>query len=395
MTARHPRDDFAALLGDLDDRTPLSDPDTLAQGEGERAQRRRRDAARRGRRRGLQLLAGFAALALVIVGAVWFGFGDRVAGYLGTDDFQGDGNGVQVPISVLDGDTGTSIGGRLEEAGIVKSADAFIREVLSHEVEPVFLPGTYALQEQMSSRSALAAITDQDNRLQTTVVLPEGYTQSEVFAEVEAAIGVPVGELEAAAADPSAYGLPAEAPSLEGFLFPATYEFEEGVDASGVITTMVQRMFQALDEAGVAAEDRWQVVRLASLVQKEARLDEDFYKVSRVFQNRIADGMLLQSDATVAYGSGNTHRVSTTDAERADASNLYNTYVHEGLVFAPISNPGELAIDAALHPAEGAWLYFVTWNLETGETIFSETIEEHEQGVQQWLEWMDEHPEYS
>ena len=105
-------------------------------------------------------------------------------------------------------------------------------------------------------------------------------------------------------------------------------------------------------------------------------------------------GMLLQSDATVAYGTGNTHRVSTSDAERADAANVYNTYVHPGMVAGPISNPGDIAIDAAVNPADGPWVYFVTWNLDTGETIFSETFEEHEVAVAKWLAWMADHPEY-
>jgi UPF0755 protein len=102
----------------------------------------------------------------------------------------------------------------------------------------------------------------------------------------------------------------------------------------------------------------------------------------------------MESDATVAFGTGNTYRVETTSAERADESNLYNTYIHPGLPFAPISNPGDVAIDAVMNPAEGPWMFFVTWNLDTGETIFSETADEHAAGVDIWIAWMDEHPEY-
>jgi UPF0755 protein len=116
--------------------------------------------------------------------------------------------------------------------------------------------------------------------------------------------------------------------------------------------------------------------------------------VSRVFLNRLAIGMLLQSDATVAYGTGHTNTVTTTNAERADASNPYNTYVHPGLPPGPISNPGDLAINAALHPADGPWLYFVTWNLKTGETIFSTTIAEHNAAVAKWQQWMKDNPGY-
>jgi len=158
--------------------------------------------------------------------------------------------------------------------------------------------------------------------------------------------------------------------------------------------TMVERQFTALDGAGVAPEKRWSTIVLASLIQREAGLRDDYYKVSRVFLNRLNPGRwesgLLQSDATVAYGTGNTHVVTTTDAERNDAGNLYNTYAHPGLPIGPISNPGDLAIDAALNPVDGPWLFFVTWNLDSGETIFSSTVQDHDAAVVKWQDWMRE-----
>jgi UPF0755 protein len=112
-----------------------------------------------------------------------------------------------------------------------------------------------------------------------------------------------------------------------------------------------------------------------------------------VFQNRIDQGINLESDATVAYGTGNLHTVWTTDSERADASNLYNTYANPGLPIGPIGLPGDLAIEAALTPADGPWLFFVPINLQTGETVFSETVEEHEAAVAVLREWCDASPE--
>jgi UPF0755 protein len=132
------------------------------------------------------------------------------------------------------------------------------------------------------------------------------------------------------------------------------------------------------------------VLTLASIIQKEARLQQDFYKVSRVFLNRIDQGMRLQSDATVSYGSGGT-TVTTTDAERA-AKNGYNTYARDGLPIGPIGAPGATAIDAALHPATGTWLYFCAINLKTGETVFSTTYAEHAVAVKKWQQWMRENP---
>ena len=312
-------------------------------------------------------------------------------------DYTGTGTG-EVVFQIVPGDTGESIAKNLYEQGVTASVQAFYELVLSTSPEPVFQPGSYALKSQMSAQAALAALLDPANRLQSSVLIREGETQREVFDILEAEFGFDRAELDALASDPASFGLPAEASSLEGFLFPATYTFDPGVSARDVLSTMVNRAFQALDQAGVPVEERWPTIILASLIQKEARLTEDFYKVSRVFTNRLDPEQwptqLLQSDATVAYGAGIEGRVATTDAERADASNPYNTYVHPGALIAPISNPGDLAIDAARNPAEGSWLYFVTWNLATGETIFSTTQAEHEAGVAKWLQWMDENPEY-
>ncbi|MCF8540989.1 MAG: endolytic transglycosylase MltG, partial [Aurantimicrobium sp.] len=167
--------------------------------------------------------------------------------------------------------------------------------------------------------------------------------------------------------------------------------------ARDILQTMVDRCFQALDEAGVAEADRFRIITMASLIQKEAGAASDFPKVSRVFWNRLDEGMwptgLLESDATVAYGAG-VKRVETTVEERADTNNPYNTYVHPGPLYAPISNPGDVAINAALNPIEGPWFYFVCVNYETGETIFSTTVDEHLAAVEVWDQWLRENPEH-
>jgi UPF0755 protein len=156
---------------------------------------------------------------------------------------------------------------------------------------------------------------------------------------------------------------------------------------------MVDRTEAELAQYGIALKDSLDVINLAALIQKEARLTQDFFKVSRVFQNRLDIGMLLQSDATVTYGT-NGKTVTTTDAQRADR-NPYNTYLFSGLPGGPISNPGELAIEAALRPADGDWLYFVTVNLKTGETKFSVTLAEHERAAQEFYAWLRENPEWN
>jgi len=315
----------------------------------------------------------------------------------GPPDYEGSG-GKKLVVMIHDGDTGGDVAATLAEAGVVKSYEAFYKLLLAESPAPVFQPGAYQLAAKMSARSALDALLDKKNKLEQTVVIPEGTTAAVALESLAEGTDVPLADIQAAAKDVASFGLPAEATSLEGFLFPATYNFTPGVTAHDAIKTLVDRQFTALDAAGVTPDERWTTITMAALIQREAGLRDDYFKVSRVFYNRLNPQLwesgLLQSDATVAYGTGNTHRVMTTDAERADANNRYNTYVHPGLPAGPISNPGDLAIDAALHPADGPWLFFVTWNLDTGETIFSTTVTEHESAVAKWLAWMKEHPEY-
>jgi UPF0755 protein len=308
-------------------------------------------------------------------------------------DYKGNGTG-EVLFAIKSGDTGSAVATNLQKAGVTKTYEAFYSLLLRQHPEVQFQPGAFKLAKGMSAQAALIALQDPANKVQNTAVIPEGTAEKDIIPILATATKLPVADLQAAAANPAEYGVPAEAKTLEGFLFPATYTFTPGVTAHDAIKTLVDRSFQALDQAGVAPADRWKTVVLASIVQREAGLAPDYPKVSRVFLNRLDQGWKLQSDATVAYGTGNTHTVTTTDAERADAGNPYNTYVHPGLPVGPISNPGDLAINAALHPADGPWMFFVTWNLQTGETIFSTTAAEHDAAVAKWQQWMRDNPNY-
>ncbi|MBC7442119.1 MAG: endolytic transglycosylase MltG [Ramlibacter sp.] len=356
---------------------------------------------RRKSRRGawVGLIVALVVVALVGGGVVLLQepIAKIIAAVQGPADYTGTGTS-KVVVMIHDGETGQDVANSLVDQDVVKSYEAFYSLLLKESPAPVFQPGAYQLAGQMSGRAALDALLDPANKLEQTVVIPEGTAAVDVLQLVSEGTSIPLADLQAAATDVTAYGLPAEATTLEGFLFPATYTFEPELTATAAIKTLVDRQFKALDEAGVAPENRWKTIVLASLIQREAGLTEDYYKVARVFLNRLDptkwETGLLQSDATVAYGTGATHRVTTTDAERGDPGNAYNTYQHPGLPVGPISNPGDDAIDAAGHPADGPWLYFVTWNLDTGETIFSATAEEHDAAVTKWMAWMDEHPEY-
>lgn len=308
------------------------------------------------------------------------------------DDYTGAGTG-KVTVTIKQGDIGEDVAKTLQRSGVVKSSQVFYKLLLaSPDVQ--FQPGSYELRKAMSSQSALDALKDDGNRVQASIVIPEGTALADIEAGMVSKAGLTAAEVSAAAKDVGAYGLPANATTLEGWLFPATYPINPGWTAKQYFQSMVDTMKEHLAAAGVAEADQERVIVFASLVQKEAGLAADYPKVARVFQNRLDIDMPLQSDATVAYGTGNTHTVTTTDEERADAGNRYNTYVHKGLPPAPISNPGDIAIKAVTQEATGKWLYFVTVDLETGETVFSDTYAQHQVAVRQFQAWLRAHPDY-
>lgn len=338
------------------------------------------------------MLLGIFALLLGIGAAgvwyVWTNYESQVREVLGWElpnDFEGSGNGTEVLVTIEAGEIGADVATELAEQGVTMTFDAFYQLLLADE-SIQFVPGTYRLQEQMSAQSALDALLDPANKVELSATIREGLRAGEVIAALSAGTGIPLEDYEAAISDPSVYGIPDEAPNIEGYLFPATYTFEPGTTAEDHIRTLVDEMFSRLDAAGVAVDDRHEVLTKASLIQREARLADDFYKVSRVIENRLADDWRLEFDSTTQYGAGETGSVwSSGDA--LDDDNPYNTYVITGLPIGPIAAPGDVAIDAVLNPADGPWYFFVTVNLATGETVFSETIAQHEAGVAQLRAW--------
>lgn len=304
-------------------------------------------------------------------------------------DFQGFGHG-SVVLQIAEGDDGATIASELVDLGVVKTYRTVYKLIIDSGM--IFYPGSYSLKLEMSSAAALAALADSSSRISNKVTIKEGLRITQVLKALAKATDVSLDQLTAAARDFKSLGVPASEVSAEGWLFPATYDFDPGMSATEILKTMVARTKDELAKFGVVSADAHRVLTLASLIQKEARQEQDFYKVSRVFLNRLDAGMHLQSDATVSYGVGGS-TVSTSAADRAN-SNGYNTYLHAGLPVGPISAPGSIAIDAALHPAEGKWLYFCAINLKTGETVFSNTYAEHQIAVRQWQAWMRENPGY-
>ena len=348
---------------------------------------------------GKRLFAGVALAVLVLSGTglwlVWNEYGTRIVDYFAQEEvpnFEGGGAEPSIEIVVNPGDIGEDVARELAQAGVTASFEA-VYEILLRDATITFQPGTYRLLTGMSADSAIAALRDPNNRVQIEILLTEGITLQRALEIIAEEASLPVDELASAAADPSVYGVNPPTGSLEGYLFPATYTFEPGATAGDIIARMVDETKGRLEAAGVPEEEWHETLTMAALIQREARFADDFYRVSRVFTNRLEVGMPLQSDATVTFWTGEYGSAGTSDADRADSDNPYNTYVYTGLPPGPISLPGDLAIDAALNPVEGDWLYFVSVDLRTGETVFSETYAQHLRAVEQWLSWCRESEE--
>jgi UPF0755 protein len=339
-----------------------------------------------------RILVGALAFVVLLTGVVGYANKGMIRAafeQLQGNDYPGPGTG-EVTLTVNSGATGESIVEQLVDLGVVKNFRTTYQLVL--DTNPGFFPGVFTLKKEMRSVDAIAILSDANSGALKRTTIKEGLRASVLFGVLSESTGIAKTEFETLFKKPVEFGLSASLPSLEGYLFPATYNFPPGSTAKEILQTMVDRMQQEIKSFNIPADKVHEVLTLASIVQKEARLKEDFYKASRTFLNRIDDGMHLQSDATVSYGvGGNT--VSTSKADRSNP-NGYNTYLYPGLPIGPISAPGSVAIDAALNPADGKWFYFCTINLETGETVFSETYAQHQVAVEQWLAWMRENPGY-
>jgi UPF0755 protein len=348
----------------------------------------------------------FVVILAIIGGAVaggfalWNTYEEPIRAFMGWEepkDFEAGQAEGEVSVTVVSGQTGADISRTLFDAGVTKTSDAFYSYLIDSGEDPnVLTPGVYALQKKMTSEDAFDALLDPANKQENTAQLREGLTVAQSVTRISEGVGLPLEEVQAAVDDPSVYGVDAQ--SLEGWLFPATYTFDPDTTAEQVVQAMVDRTVTALDDAGVPVERREEILTIASIIEKEARSEDDFYRVSRVIQNRLDPEIsdtngLLQMDSTAQYPFEDRDGGTSSNAEELADDNPWNTYVNPGLPVTPIANPGELAIRAALEPAEGPWQYFVTVNLDTGETVFSATFAEHEAAVAEYQQWCRDNPD--
>ncbi|NED97622.1 endolytic transglycosylase MltG [Phytoactinopolyspora alkaliphila] len=360
---------------------------------------RRRRGGRRRKRKKRKIGSFFAViLSLAVVGGLLAGIyygGSAILGsfsdmFEGAEDYPGPGTG-EVTVTIEEGASLRAMGGVLEEADVVASREAFVQAAESNG--GAIQPGTYTLAQQMSAEDAVTALIE-GGGVTERVTVPEGFRERQTIARL--ARDTEFDE-EALTEALESVELPDYAEGeAEGFLFPATYDLRQDTTPEFLLQSMVDRFDQAersLDLT-VRADERElsvrQVVTVASIIQREVGSEADMPLVADVIYNRLSGACAdagvpdrrLQMDSTVHYAVDDYSSVFTS-REMRQIDSPYNTYVNGGLPPGPIASPGESALAAAVDPAEEGNCYFVTVNLETGETKFAATEAEHNANVEE------------
>ena len=308
-------------------------------------------------------LAVVGVVALALLAGLGLGGRALYRNFISVPDYPGEGSGRAV-VRVHTGDSATAIGGTLYAQGVVRSVKAFVNAAKADPRSRSLSAGYYALRLHMSGRAALALLLDPQARLRSHVVLPEGSTLARELELIAKGSELPLPALRAAADHPTGLGLPDYAHGrLEGFLFPATYDIDPGTSATDALAAMVQRFAEAAaatdltGRAASAGHSPYEVLIVASLVERETGAPDDRPRVAAVIWNRLKAGMALQLDSTVNYALGQSRIRVSSEATRV--ASPYNTYRVKGLPPTPISAPGQAALEAALAPAGGKDVYFV------------------------------------
>jgi UPF0755 protein len=274
------------------------------------------------------------------------------------------------------------IAGRLRDADVIRSREAFVALSVLRGSARALRAGEYEFPRGTTPVAALRLLENGKVRLHL-VLHPEGATVAELARTLEQGQLGRASDLTRAASDPALLrSLGVDAPSLEGYVFPDTYHFAKGMTPEQILTRMVQRLRSKLTPDILArARARGlgihELLTLASIIEREAAVQDERPLISAVFWNRLQVGMPLQADPTVQYAVGKERRALT----RADLAtdHPYNTYVRSGLPPGPIASPGLSAIEAALDPAPVKYLYFVA--SDDHHHHFSTTIVEHNTAV--------------
>jgi UPF0755 protein len=283
----------------------------------------------------------------------------------------------------------TGIARLLAEQGVIRSQAVFIGLTFFRGTARSLKAGEYEVP-QGAPLLAVLQLLETGRVKPHLLVLPEGFTIRELARQIEAEGIAPAAEvLRTASSARMTWSLGIESDSLEGYLFPDTYQVTKGMRVEEILARMVQRFRDRSGTADVIARARQrgltlhQLVTLASIVEKEAALATERPIIARVFLNRLRLDMPLQADPTVAYALAKEGRALTRDDLHVD--HPFNTYKNRGLPPGPIGNPGRAAIDAVLEPANVPYLYFVA--VDDRAHYFSTSLEEHAQAVARYRQY--------
>jgi len=277
----------------------------------------------------------------------------------------------EVVIDIPAGSSGSSIAQILFQEGVIKSAEAFFRVAVGDKRSEKIAPGNHRVSQNISARQALEQLLDPD-RIPNLIRVYEGNWKSEI-AKSLVTYGFSTSEVSGALVKAR---LPKGFKDIEGLLFPAQYSFTKGTTATEAVQAMVDRFGQEPAARklllGTQRFNPSQLLIIASIIQAEGE-QKDFAKVSRVIYNRLTIGMPLQMDSTVHFVQKLRGEIFLSSRSTL-INSPYNTYKKYGLPPGPICSPGADAMSAALNPANGDWLYFIT--VAPGDTRFTKSLDE-------------------
>jgi len=290
--------------------------------------------------------------------------------------------GRDVQIRVPKGASSTDVGSLLASKGVVGNANMFVMRARSLEAASKLKPGVYDLKTGSDYDAVIGILEAGPKIVYFTVAIPEGWNIADIAARVEAKTGIPAAEFsELANKGAHEFDFPflADNPtdSLQGYLFPKTYQVRKGTGARDVIKMMLTQYAKETSEIdysyatsrGLTGHD---VLTIASIIEREASVAKDRPLVASVIYNRLQKKMRLQLDSTVLYVIGNREKLYLKDLK---VESPYNTYLHVGLPPGPIANPGIESLKAAAQPTKTGYMYYIM-DHKDGSQSFAVTYEE-------------------
>ena len=349
--------------------------------------------------RGKGCLAVLVAAAVLFFGVsfVWGKATGFVDSFGEVPDYPGPGN-VPIVVNVPAGSSLGAIGGILLEQDVVKSAKAWDQAVRTEPRSQEVQAGRYAMSTQMRAIDALRLLINPgSSRVVSRFTVQEGLRLSAQLSVLAKETEISRSDFSAATRKPKDLGLPAYAKNNpEGFLFPETYERTQESTATSTLRQMVTEYKRVSREIGLEAAAKrlgrspYDLLIVASIIEKEVRRPEDRPKVARVLYNRLDKDRKLQLDSTVAYAF--KLKTNTVTRKQQLTPHPYNTFTVDGLPKGPISAPGRAALEAAANPEDGKWLYFVTVDFESGATEYAETEAEFNKLVKKFQAYCQANP---